>query len=39
MTDTASYDADHYAQRLDLGDNPFAVDFESDYFHVFAMSY
>ncbi len=37
MTETASYDADHYVQRLDLGDDPFAVDFESDYFYTGAM--
>ena len=27
MTETASYDAAHYVQRLDLEDDPFAVDF------------
>lgn len=38
MTDTATaYDAEHYVQRLDLGDDPFAVDFESDYFYTGAM--
>ena len=37
MTETASYDATHYVQRLDLEDDPFAVDFESDYFYPGAM--
>ncbi len=37
MTETASYDATHYVQRLDLGEDPFAVDFESDYFYTGAM--
>ena len=37
MTETASDDAEHYVQRLDLRDDPFAVDFESDYFYTGAM--
>lgn len=38
MTKTAtSYDAEHYVQRLDLGDDPFAADFHSDYFYTGAM--
>lgn len=37
MTEAASYDAEHYVQRLDLGEDPFAVDFESDYFYAGGM--
>ena len=37
MTEAASYDAEHYVQRLDLGEDPFAVDFESDYFYTGGM--
>ena len=33
MPATASYNSDHYVQRLDLGADPFAEDFESDYFY------
>jgi DamX protein len=34
MTNTAlGYDADHYVPRLDLADDPFGADFDSDYFY------
>ena len=31
--DTTGYDADHYVQRLDLGEDPFVAEFESEYFY------
>ncbi len=34
---TAEYSADHYVQRLDLGDDPFNVDFHNDYFYAHGM--
>ncbi|WP_101758329.1 SPOR domain-containing protein [Oceanicoccus sp. KOV_DT_Chl] len=33
MPVTTSYNSDHYVQRLDLSADPFADDFESDYFY------
>lgn len=32
-TSVSEYDATHYVHRLDLGDDPFASDFVSDYFY------
>lgn len=34
---TTGYEADHYVPRLDLGADPFAADFESEYFYGGAM--